>query len=134
MEKAEDLFAQEAQRLEELGHHDQIPALMAYFTLEGRQYLVQEYIEGQNLEQELQEAEIFDQGKIKQLLADLLPVLAFIHRIPVIHRDIKPENIIRRRADQKLVLVDFGAAKRVTPTNRSVTGTMIGSAEYVAPE
>jgi len=132
--KAEDLFAQEAQRLEELGHHGQIPALMAYFTLEGRQYLVQEYVEGQNLEQELQQVGIFDQVKVKQLLTDLLPVLAFIHRIPVIHRDIKPENIIRRKADQKLVLVDFGAAKRVTPTNRSVTGTIIGSAEYVAPE
>jgi formylglycine-generating enzyme required for sulfatase activity len=52
----------------------------------------------------------------------------------VIHRDIKPENIIRRVQDNKLVLVDFGAAKAVTPVNRSVTGTMIGSAEYVAPE
>ena len=132
--KAEELFSQEAQRLDELGHHDQIPALMAYFTLEGRQYLVQEYIEGKNLEQELKQDGVFDQKKVTQLLLDLLPVLDFIHRIPVIHRDIKPENIIRRASDQKLVLVDFGAAKRVTPINRSVTGTMIGSAEYVAPE
>ena len=73
--KAEALFAQEAQRLEELGHHDQIPALMAYFTLEGRQYLVQEYIEGQNLEQELKQEGIFNQQKITQLLLNLLPVL-----------------------------------------------------------
>ncbi|MGK7924758.1 MAG: GUN4 domain-containing protein, partial [Spirulina sp.] len=51
-----------------------------------------------------------------------------------IHRDIKPENIIRRNADKKLVLVDFGAAKYVQPVQRSVTGTVIGSAEYCAPE
>jgi serine/threonine protein kinase len=52
----------------------------------------------------------------------------------VIHRDIKPENIIRREVDNSLVLVDFGAAKVITPQNRSVTGTVIGSAEYIAPE
>ncbi|MDT9236564.1 SUMF1/EgtB/PvdO family nonheme iron enzyme, partial [Limnospira sp. PMC 917.15] len=52
----------------------------------------------------------------------------------VIHRDIKPENIIRRASDKKLVLVDFGASKQVRRTSMSVTGTVIGSAEYCAPE
>jgi len=63
-----------------------------------------------------------------------LPILEFVHSKQVIHRDIKPENIIRRKSDNKLFLVDFGASKLVTPYNRSVTGTVIGSAEYVAPE
>ncbi len=52
----------------------------------------------------------------------------------LVHRDIKPENIIRRNSDKKAVLVDFGASKVVTHLNRSVTGTVIGSAEYIAPE
>ena len=43
-------------------------------------------------------------------------------------------NIIRRNSDKKAVLVDFGASRVVTPLNRSVTGTVIGSAEYIAPE
>jgi hypothetical protein len=134
-EKAAELFAQEALRLDELGKHSQIPELLAYFIHDDqRQYLVQEYIPGQNLEQELKSQGNFNEAKIQQLLEDLLPVLDFIHQHQVIHRDIKPENIIRRERDNKLVVVDFGAAKAVTSLNRSVTGTMIGSAEYVAPE
>ncbi|MBJ7900289.1 MAG: SUMF1/EgtB/PvdO family nonheme iron enzyme [Cyanobacteria bacterium RI_101] len=133
--KAAELFQEEAKRLDELGRHNQIPELLAYFIAEDqRQYLVQEYVAGQNLAQELAAQGVFNEAKIRALLADLLPVLDFIHRNQVIHRDIKPENIIRRQGDQKLVLVDFGAAKAVTPQNRSVTGTVIGSAEYVAPE
>jgi formylglycine-generating enzyme required for sulfatase activity len=135
LQKAAELFAEEAKRLDELGKHPQIPELLAYFIHEDqRQYLVQEYIAGQNLEQELKSQGNFNQDKIRALLLDLLPVLDFIHQRQVIHRDIKPENIIRRVQDNKLVLVDFGAAKAITPVNRSVTGTMIGSAEYVAPE
>jgi len=67
-------------------------------------------------------------------LSEILPILEFIHSKQVIHRDIKPENIIRRKSDNKLILVDFGAAKFVSPLNRSMTGTIIGSAEYIAPE
>lgn len=135
IQKAAELFAQEAIRLDELGKHPQIPALLAYFIQEDQQqYLVQEYIAGQNLEQELKNRGVFNQPEIQQLLVDLLPILEFIHQSQVIHRDIKPENIIRREQDNKLVLVDFGAAKAVTSLNRSVTGTVIGSAEYMAPE
>lgn len=135
IQKAAELFKQEAVRLDQLGKHPQIPELFAYLTHDdNRQYLVQEYIEGQNLEQELREKGAFNEAKIKTLLTDILPVLAFIHSKGVIHRDIKPENIIRRASDNKAILVDFGAAKVVTPLNRSVTGTVIGSAEYVAPE
>jgi serine/threonine protein kinase len=72
--------------------------------------------------------------RFKALLTDILLVLDFIHSQGVVHRDIKPENIIRRNSDKKAVLVDFGASKVVTPLNRSVTGTVIGSAEYIAPE
>jgi serine/threonine protein kinase len=135
LQKASELFKQEAMRLDELGKHQQIPELLAYFTHEdNRQYLVQQYIEGQNLEQELKQKGVYNEAKVKDLLMDILPILEFVHSKQVIHRDIKPENIIRRKSDNKLFLVDFGASKLVTPYNRSVTGTVIGSAEYVAPE
>ena len=65
------------------------------------QYLIQEYIEGQNLQQELKNKGIFNQAEIFKLLTDLLPILDFIHQCQVIHRDIKPENIIRREQDNK---------------------------------
>ncbi|MDJ0528395.1 MAG: GUN4 domain-containing protein [Microcystis sp. M53600_WE12] len=135
LQKAAELFKEEAIRLDSLGRYPQIPELYAYFTgNDGRQYLVQEYIEGQNLEQELKQEGVFNEAKIKHLLSEILPILEFIHSKQVIHRDIKPENIIRRKSDNKLILVDFGSAKFVSPLNRSMTGTIIGSAEYIAPE
>lgn len=143
--KAAELFQQEAVRLDQLGKHPQIPDLLAHFEQDKNQYLVQEYIEGQNLEQELSRNDTFDEAKIRQLLDDLLPVLQFVHTHQVIHRDIKPANIIRRGASSthsssmgsfpgQLVLVDFGAAKVVTTTQLPAMGTVIGSPEYIAPE
>ncbi|MBN3927697.1 serine/threonine-protein kinase [Nostoc sp. NMS4] len=132
--KAVELFNQEAVQLDELGKHPQIPELLAYFTQEARQYLVQEFIDGQNLAQELAHRGAFSEIQIWQLLNDLLSVLQFCHTRHVIHRDIKPENIILRQSDRKLVLVDFGAAKSATGAALNQTGTSIGSPEYVAPE
>ncbi|MHC5677106.1 protein kinase domain-containing protein [Nostoc sp.] len=132
--KAVELFNQEAVQLDQLGKHPQIPELLAYFTQEDRQYLVQEFIDGQNLAQELAHQGAFSETQIWQLLNDLLSVLQFCHARHVIHRDIKPENIILRSSDSKLVLVDFGAAKSATSAALNQTGTSIGSPEYVAPE
>ncbi len=144
--KAAELFRQEAERLKQLGRHPQIPALLAYFEQDGQQYLVQEFIEGENLAQELAEDGAFNEAKIRELLDSLLPVLKFVHNHQVIHRDIKPANIVRRttrtqagamglkRKKSQLVLVDFGAAKYATGTALMKTGTTIGSAEYTAPE
>ncbi|MEG4408455.1 serine/threonine-protein kinase [Microcoleus sp. MON2_D5] len=143
-EKAAELFNREAVRLDELGKHPQIPELLAHFQQERYQYLVQEFIEGQNLQKELARTGPFSESQILSLLKDLLPVLQFVHDRSVIHRDIKPPNIIRRRISKtpiiytypaltgELVLVDFGAAKVVEGLRE--TGTVIGSPEFVAPE
>jgi serine/threonine protein kinase len=142
VQKAVELFNQEAVQLDELGNHPQIPELLAYFTQDDRQYLVQEFIDGQNLAQELAQKGAFSEAQIWQLLNDLLPVLQFCHERQVIHRDIKPENIILRGSDaygkgealHRLVLVDFGASKSTAGAALNRTGTSIGSPEYVAPE
>ncbi|MBW4543587.1 MAG: protein kinase [Symplocastrum torsivum CPER-KK1] len=132
--KAAELFQQEAVRLEQLSKHPQIPELFAHFEQDNRQYIVQEFIDGQNLAEELAQTGVFREKQICNLLSDLLPVLQFIHEGQVIHRDIKPENIIRRRSDGRLVLVDFGAAKYATGTALGKAGTYIGAAGYAAPE
>jgi serine/threonine protein kinase len=131
-----DLFYQEAEHLRSLGDHPQVPSLVDYFDEDGKSYLVQEFIDGDNLQQELSIEGRFNQGQIREVLESLLPVLDWLHHrsTPVIHRDIKPANIIRRRSDGKLVLVDFGAAKLASETLLAKTGTSIGSAEYAAPE
>lgn len=134
VQKAIELFNQEAVQLDELGQHSQIPALLAYCHQDNRQYLVEEFIDGLNLYQDLQQNGALNEVQIRQLLNDLLPLLQFCHSKQVIHRDIKPENIIRRHSDRKLVIVDFGAAKSATGTALNRTGTTIGSPEYVAPK
>ena len=133
LEKATALFKQEAQRLYELGEHSQIPRLIAYFEQDKRLYLVQELIEGQNLLEELQQQGAFSEGKIRQLLMELLPVLKFVHEHGVIHRDIKPENIMRRRQDGMLILIDFGVSKQATGTVAQV-GTTVGTPGYAPME
>jgi serine/threonine protein kinase len=134
LEKATELFQREAQQLYQLGEHPQIPRLIAYFEQDKRLYLVQEFIEGQNLLQELQQMGAFNEEKIRQLLADVLPILKLIHERGVIHRDIKPENIMRRRSDGKLVLIDFGVSKQTTPTASGKIGTTVGTPGYTPLE
>jgi len=91
-QKAKELFVQEAVQLEKLGkQHPQIPELFAHVELGIGLFLVQEFIDGQDLLQELKQEGAFDEAKIRHLLNDLLPVLRFIHSQQVIHRDIKPD-------------------------------------------
>ena len=129
-QKAANLFEQEAQRLKVLGENSHIPALLNYFVEKHNQYLIQEFVGGDNLAQQ----KVWNEPEIRQLLLDILPLIQFVHSHQVIHRDIKPENIVRRHNDNSLILVDFGAAKVVTEATGNKTGTVIGSAAYTAPE
>ncbi len=139
------LFEEEAKRLQQLGEHRQIPTLLAYFEEDKRLYLVQQYIEGQSLLDELEQQGAFSEQKIRELLLDLLDILKSVHEQNVIHRDIKPENILRRIPPQsppyqgrarggQLVLIDFGASKQLTATVITKPGTSIGSFGYAPPE
>jgi len=134
LKKAVDLFKEEAKRLQQLGEHDQIPTLLAYFEQDNYLFLVQQYIDGQNLLKELEQQGTYSEIKIRELLLDLLPILQFIHQHGVIHRDIKPQNIIRRSGDGRLVLIDFGASKQLTVTVQTKMGTTIGSHGYTPIE
>ena len=107
-------FEGEAQTLEKLGHHPQIPRLLAYFEAQNSFYLVEEMIEGRLLKEELVDRRPMSQAYVLDLLLGLLPVIAFVHDQGVIHRDIKPSNIIRRQVDGQLVLIDFGAVKLIS--------------------
>ena len=133
---ARRLFKTEASTLHNLGNHDQIPKLLAYFEEEEKFYLVQQYIEGQTLEQELSLSKVWSEPQIIELLNDSLNILKFIHAQGVIHRDIKPDNLIRRNSDQKLVLVDFGTVKNVLK-GQANTGQLtvpVGTQGYMPTE
>lgn len=122
LQQVRRLFQSEAETLEKLGKHDQIPRLLAYFEQNQEFYLVQEFIEGHPLSDELAEGIRLPESQVIQLLEDVLEILQFVHSQGVIHRDIKPENLIRRAADNKLVLIDFGAVKAIGNTVAESTG------------
>ncbi|MEG4206061.1 bifunctional serine/threonine-protein kinase/formylglycine-generating enzyme family protein [Microcoleus sp. Pol7_A1] len=130
LSKAVELFQQEARQLQQLGQHPQIPSLDACFEEENYLYLVQQFVDGDNLLTLFQNQGIWQASQVKQLLLELLPVLKFIHEQKIIHRDIKPENIMRRRSDGLLVLIDFGVSKQLSGTVMSRLGTQIGTHGY----
>jgi serine/threonine-protein kinase len=139
LQTARRLFISEAETLEQLGNHDQIPRLLAYFEENQEFFLVQEFIVGRSLSVELQPGYYWTESQVIQLLKDVLGILAFIHSYGVIHRDIKPDNLIRRASDGKLVLIDFGAVKQVrsqmtTAQNPMNATVAIGTPGYMASE
>lgn len=133
---ARRLFNTEAEILSKLGHHAQIPQLLAYFEERQEFYLVQEFIDGTPLDRELEGTTApWSEKCVIDLLQQLLPVLGFIHSQYVIHRDIKPSNIIRDRDRGKLVLIDFGAVKEIQPQVATPDLTIaIGTRGYTPPE
>jgi tetratricopeptide (TPR) repeat protein len=114
------LFEKEAEILEKLGRHPQIPMLLAYFEENDNFYLVEEFIEGHPLNKELIPGSPWYEARVVQLLIEILEVLVFVHENNVIHRDVNPSNIVRRKSDQQLVLIDFGSVKEVS--NQLVNG------------
>lgn len=142
LELAQELFRREGEVLEELGHNGQIPDLYAFFPLivpssngKGKEqyfYLVQEYIEGRDLETELKQKGQFSEAEVREILQQVLPILEFIHQKNVIHRDIKPSNLIRDR-DGIIYLLDFGAVKQIA-SGANTKSTGIYSMGFAPPE
>jgi serine/threonine protein kinase len=141
LQMAQDLFFREAEVLEKLGSdHPQIPDLLAFFDLEQPNpltggldrffYLVQEFIDGQTLEQEVNTQGPLSEADMLYVLQEVLGILTFVHSHESIHRDIKPSNIMRNQRG-KVYLLDFGAIKFGTQGNAS---TSIYSQGYAPPE
>jgi serine/threonine protein kinase, bacterial len=139
---ARELFEREARTLGKIGNHPQIPRLLDFFEERRNFYLVQEYVSGHTIHQEVKQSGLFKEEKIRDFLIEILPVITYIHSQQVIHRDIKPANILRRDQDGKLVLIDFGAVKNYvaqieTPEGvdqGSNTQFAVGTSGYAPPE
>ncbi|BAZ48643.1 serine/threonine protein kinase [Nostoc sp. NIES-4103] len=129
------LFQQEAETLYKLGHsHNQIPKLYAYFEHRQKFYLVQEFIDGHDLSQEITSGKPWSENETIKFLEEILEVLAFVHQHKIIHRDIKPSNIMRRKRDGKLILIDFGFVKPITASGVLNSTIPIGSRGYTPTE
>ena len=106
------LFSGEAQALKKLGDHNQIPQLLDNFEDNQEFYLVQEFVQGHTLSAEMPSGRRWSESQVFKLLQEVLDILQFIHSQGLIHRDIKPNNLLRRKQDNRFVLIDFGSVKQ----------------------
>lgn len=136
---ARRLFDTEVLILQRLGQHEQIPELFDHFEENQEFYLVEEFVEGQQLSDILSQGKRLGEAAVVDLLRDVLTALRFIHTNHVIHRDIKPANLIRRQHDGKVTVIDFGAVKEIRTQLLSAEGDSgltvgIGTQGYTPPE
>lgn len=139
LDLARQLFEVESNSLHTLGQQNQlIPTLFAHFEDNQQFYLIQEYIEGENLAVYLDQGRRFDQTQSIEFLLDVLSTLDCIHQQHVIHRDIKPSNLIRRSSDRRYVLIDFGSVAQILRTAETDSvqfdNLLIGTPGYMSPE
>lgn len=131
------LFEREAQVLKQL-NHPRIPKYRDYFSIDERTLwfgLVQDYIPGISLKEQLTQGKHFTEDEIVYIIAvDVLAILEFLHQLnpAVLHRDIKPSNLIWGE-DDRIYLVDFGAVQdRVA--REGATFTVVGTYGYAPME
>lgn len=143
MAKVTQLFEREAKVLLEVGEqYPQLPSVYAYFEQDKYLYVVKQYIEGQNLWQDLQEQGAYNEHQIRELLHDMLPVLQLLHKRQIIHRQIKPTNIIRRNSESvartlrepKYTPIDLGISRQLTDARLTRINTKPSTESYLPIE
>ena len=128
----------EVEVLKRLGDHPQIPQFYNYFIEDRQFYLIREYIDGDNLEQEV-ERKVLDEAEVIHIMQDALRILDFVHKTNVIHRHVQPIHLVRRKRDNNFVLINFGAIREIESTALNFQGEVIfgkslGDWAYIAPE
>ena len=135
-----ELFDREATILRTLSHPS-VPAYYDHFEEEGplgrsRLYLVQEFIDGENLADELARRGDLPEEEVREIAAQVLEILTYLHNLtpPVIHRDLKPGNLMRRKSGA-IVLIDFGTVREIFDVAAMNNGsTVVGTFGYMPPE
>lgn len=130
-EKAKELFEREATFLKRLKHHS-IVSVLDYFGDGGRNYLMLEYANGQDLRQYVRQNGAQKEENALDWAIQVAGILKYLHEQdpPIIHRDISPDNLVLRE-DGTIVVIDFGAANEFIS---KATGTFVGKQSFIAPE
>ncbi len=130
-------FKGEVQTLAHLDH-PLIPGVTDHFQEGSRYFMVQEYVEGENLEARLERIKRpMEEQDALSYAAEVLDILDYLEQQtpPIVHRDIKPANIIIGTKDQRAHLVDFGIARAYAPSNaRRKQTSALGTPGYAPPE
>jgi len=129
--KIKTRFIREAQAAAALGHNN-IVTIYEVAEHDGRPFIAMEYLEGETL-RELMNRGFTDVKSILRIVIDICSGLNAAHQIGIVHRDIKPENIKCTGSGQVKIL-DFGIAKTPDATRITVSGSPLGTANYMSPE
>ena len=136
--KTKELFFREARVLSQLDHPG-VPDYIDQLTVDaGRSvsfYLVQEFIDGETLEEDARTSR-YTEDEVWAVVVELLHIVDYLHGLhpPVIHRDIKPSNIMRRAAGRDLVLIDFGSVRDALRVDEGQGSTVAGTFGFMPPE
>ena len=136
-QEARDRFEREAQAVAKL-HHENILEIFDYSgaaaaEAAGGSYIVTEFIDGHTLKQAITDRPITYPELGAMVMLQVCRALAHAHAVGILHRDIKPENVMIRR-DGVVKLMDFGISHMVDLERLTVTGQLLGSPAYMAPE
>ena len=125
-------FRREARSVAQLSHPN-IVTVIDRGESDGRQYIVFEYVEGENLKQLLERSGPLPVRDALLLALQMARALGFAHERGLIHRDVKPQNVLLND-DGQAKMTDFGIARSVDVEGMTITGTVLGTSEYIAPE
>ncbi len=129
-------FTQEAELLARL-QHSNLPRVTDHFIeVSGYQYLVMDYVAGENLDGLVERQGRLDERTALAMLSEVMDAVAYLHQQqpPIIHRDVKPSNLIRRQLDGRIILVDFGLAKQQVAGGGTLTGARAVTPGFAPPE
>jgi eukaryotic-like serine/threonine-protein kinase len=125
-------FRREARSVAQLSHPN-IVTVIDRGEEDGRQYIVFEYVEGENLKELIHRTGALPIRDALTLALQMARALGFAHDRGLIHRDVKPQNVLLNE-DGQAKMTDFGIARSVDVQGVTLTGTVLGTSEYIAPE
>ncbi len=130
-------FKQEAKNAAKLSHANIVQIYDTVSDIDesghGIEAIVMEYVDGRTLRSLLDDHSYLRPSDVIDVGQQVCSALEIAHRNGVVHRDIKPSNILVR-SDRRVMVTDFGIAKAGEDTDLTVTGTLLGTAKYLAPE
>jgi serine/threonine protein kinase len=125
-------FKREARSVAQL-QHPNIVTVIDRGEEAGRQFIVFEYIDGENLKEHVVRKGRLDVREALEIAVEVARGLAFAHEQGLIHRDVKPQNVLLN-GDGRAKVTDFGIARTLDVDGMTQTGTVLGTSNYIAPE
>ena len=125
-------FKREARSVAQL-QHPNIVTVIDRLEEDGRQYIVFEYIDGENLKERVVREGRLEVRDALEVALEVARGLAFAHENGLVHRDVKPQNVLLN-GDGRAKVTDFGIARTLDVDGMTQTGTVLGTSNYIAPE